>query len=272
MSRGGGGGGGEDESNDGMVDGSFHSPAWHAARLAALQTTNTLTWEEWKAQRKEEARKQQEMEGFEEQRMKEYRAQLDKEREARLSRGRNHADKRGKLKKKKDKDKNKKKVSKFAAVLMLYHNLVSKSRTCLSLISASCMGTPWLLFDIMFGTIQKKGKRKKGGSESDSSNSSSSDDDSDKKKKKKKSKKDSDALSSASEEEEGPVRLSSFLEKGDDDLPGSDDEDELPPAKGKEKGGDLSSILAEAKRRAEIGAHMVAEVKKAEMIRSGLPS
>ncbi|CAI5530411.1 unnamed protein product [Closterium sp. Naga37s-1] len=190
MSRGGGGGGGDEESNDGMIDGSFHSPAWHAARLAALQTTNTLTWEEWKAQRKEEARKQQEMEGFEEQRMKEYRAH----------------------------------------------------------------------------------KRKKGGSESDSSNSSSGDEDSDKKKKKKKSKKDSDALSSASEEEEGPVRLSSFLEKGDDDLPGSDDEDEPLPAKSKEKGGDLSSILAEAKRRAEIGAHMVAEVKKAEMIQSGLPS
>ncbi|CAI7767240.1 unnamed protein product, partial [Closterium sp. NIES-54] len=109
MSRGGGGGGGDEESSDGMIDGSFHSPAWHAARLAALQTTNTLTWEEWKAQRKEEARKQQEMEGFEEVRMKEYRAQLDSEREARLSRGRNHADKRGKLKKNKDKDKSKKK-------------------------------------------------------------------------------------------------------------------------------------------------------------------
>ncbi|GJP81231.1 hypothetical protein CLOP_g11396 [Closterium sp. NIES-67] len=222
MSRGGGGGGGDEESNDGMIDGSFHSPAWHAARLAALQTTNTLTWEEWKAQRKEEARKAQEMEGFEEQRMKEYRAQLDSEREARLSRGRNHADKRGKLKKSKDKDKSKKK---------------------------------------------KKGKRKKGDSESDSSNSSSDDEgDKDKKKKKKKSKKDADALSSASEEA-GPVRLSSFLEKGDDDLPGSDDEGDLqlPPAAA--KSGDLSSLLAEAKRRAEIGAHMVAEVKKAEMIR-----
>ncbi|XP_031474881.1 uncharacterized protein LOC116247069 [Nymphaea colorata] len=33
---------------DGMMDGSFHSPEWHAARLASLNTSHTITWEEFK--------------------------------------------------------------------------------------------------------------------------------------------------------------------------------------------------------------------------------
>uniref|UniRef100_A0A453CBB8 Uncharacterized protein n=1 Tax=Aegilops tauschii subsp. strangulata TaxID=200361 RepID=A0A453CBB8_AEGTS len=37
---------------DGMVDGSFHSPEWHAARLASLNKTHTLTWEEFKKKQK----------------------------------------------------------------------------------------------------------------------------------------------------------------------------------------------------------------------------
>ncbi|KAJ0035841.1 hypothetical protein Pint_26219 [Pistacia integerrima] len=31
-----------------FVDGSFHSPEWHAARLASLKTSHTITWEEFK--------------------------------------------------------------------------------------------------------------------------------------------------------------------------------------------------------------------------------
>lgn len=80
-------------TNDGFVDGTFHSPEWHAARLASLQTSATLTWEEFKAKQKEEARKQNELADDEEKRMKEYRKQLDAERANKLSRGRNHKDK-----------------------------------------------------------------------------------------------------------------------------------------------------------------------------------
>lgn len=35
-----------------QMDGSFHSPEWHAARLASLKTTHTLTWEEYKQKQK----------------------------------------------------------------------------------------------------------------------------------------------------------------------------------------------------------------------------
>ena len=49
----------------------------------------------------EELKKQTEAEMFEETRMKDYRAQLDREREERLAKGRNHADKRDKMKKSK---------------------------------------------------------------------------------------------------------------------------------------------------------------------------
>lgn len=34
------------------MDGSFHSPEWHAARLASLNTTHTVTWEEYKKKQK----------------------------------------------------------------------------------------------------------------------------------------------------------------------------------------------------------------------------
>ncbi|TQD80197.1 hypothetical protein C1H46_034251 [Malus baccata] len=43
---------GPDEVEDGMVDGSFHSPEWHAARLASLKTSHTITWEEYKQKQK----------------------------------------------------------------------------------------------------------------------------------------------------------------------------------------------------------------------------
>ncbi|PNY06422.1 hypothetical protein L195_g002887 [Trifolium pratense] len=48
----GGASGGPDEVEDGMVDGSFHSPEWHAARLASLKTSHTITWEEYKKKQK----------------------------------------------------------------------------------------------------------------------------------------------------------------------------------------------------------------------------
>ncbi|KAF7116788.1 hypothetical protein RHSIM_RhsimUnG0015600 [Rhododendron simsii] len=43
---------GHDDVEDGMVDGSFHSPEWHAARLASLNTSHTVTWEEYKKKQK----------------------------------------------------------------------------------------------------------------------------------------------------------------------------------------------------------------------------
>ncbi|KAK1435416.1 hypothetical protein QVD17_01179 [Tagetes erecta] len=43
---------GPDDVEDGMVDGSFHSPEWHAARLASLKTSHTVTWEEYKKKQK----------------------------------------------------------------------------------------------------------------------------------------------------------------------------------------------------------------------------
>nr|GMC71181.1 protein FAM133-like [Ipomoea batatas]GMC83076.1 protein FAM133-like [Ipomoea batatas]GME10365.1 protein FAM133-like [Ipomoea batatas] len=41
-----------EEIEDGMVDGSFHTPEWHAARLASLKTSHTITWEEFKRKQK----------------------------------------------------------------------------------------------------------------------------------------------------------------------------------------------------------------------------
>ncbi|XP_073388492.1 uncharacterized protein [Physcomitrium patens] len=107
-------GGPGEEIDDGMMDGSFHSPEWHAARLASLQTSHTVTWEEWKQKQKEEARRQEELEDDEAKLMREYRAQLDAERAKKLARGSNHATLRDKgLKKsKKDKDRDKLKVAK----------------------------------------------------------------------------------------------------------------------------------------------------------------
>eukprot|EP00850_Spirogloea_muscicola_P005688 SM000026S08937 [mRNA] locus=s26:648909:650374:+ [translate_table: standard] len=103
---------GEEEVNDGFTDGSFHSPEWHAARLASLQTSSTLTWEEWKAKQKEEAKRNEDLAGEESARMREYRMQLDAERQAKLARGRNHADKRPKLADKKDRSDSKRDRSK----------------------------------------------------------------------------------------------------------------------------------------------------------------
>ncbi|KMZ61831.1 hypothetical protein ZOSMA_4G01200 [Zostera marina] len=83
--------GGPEEVEDGMTDGSFHSPEWHAARLASLKTSHTITWEEYKRKQKEDEVKKGELEADKDKMMKEYRAQLDAERASKLAHGRNHS-------------------------------------------------------------------------------------------------------------------------------------------------------------------------------------
>ncbi|KAF3578299.1 hypothetical protein DY000_02032192 [Brassica cretica] len=103
-----------DEVEDGMVDGSFHTPEWHAARLASLKTTHTITWEDYKSKQKEEEMKKGELEADTDKLMHEYRAQLDAERSLKLSKGRNYSsDKSHKdLTDKKDRDSKKKRSKK----------------------------------------------------------------------------------------------------------------------------------------------------------------
>ncbi|KAI3493589.1 hypothetical protein L2E82_04533 [Cichorium intybus] len=98
--------GGPDDVDDGMVDGSFHSPEWHAARLASLKTSHTVTWEEYKKKQKEEEMKKGELEADKDRMMREYRAQLDAERASKLAHGRNHSKTKSTHRKdiKKDKD------------------------------------------------------------------------------------------------------------------------------------------------------------------------
>ncbi|KAL6976119.1 hypothetical protein U1Q18_024910 [Sarracenia purpurea var. burkii] len=93
---------GHEEIEDGMVDGSFHSPEWHAARLASLKTSHTVTWEEFKRKQKEDEMKKGELEADKDRMMREYRAQLDAERAVKLAKGRNHSS--SKSSRKKDKD------------------------------------------------------------------------------------------------------------------------------------------------------------------------
>ncbi|VVB03286.1 unnamed protein product [Arabis nemorensis] len=103
------------EIEDGMVDGSFHTPEWHAARLASLKTTHTITWEEYKNKQKEEELKQGELEADTDKLMREYRAQLDAERAMKLSKGRNYSsDKSRKDRKDRDSKKNKSKKRKHS--------------------------------------------------------------------------------------------------------------------------------------------------------------
>ena len=48
----GGGGGAAGAPDDGKVDGTFHSPEWHAARVQELMAPR-MTWEEYKGKQKE---------------------------------------------------------------------------------------------------------------------------------------------------------------------------------------------------------------------------
>ncbi|CAL9122484.1 unnamed protein product [Musa textilis] len=96
---------GPEEVEDGMTDGSFHSPEWHAARLANLKTSHTITWEEFKRKQKEDELKRDELEADKDRMMREYRAQLDAERARKLSLGKNHSARESHRRKdKKDKD------------------------------------------------------------------------------------------------------------------------------------------------------------------------
>ncbi|KAF2298347.1 hypothetical protein P3X46_017057 [Hevea brasiliensis] len=95
---------GPEEIEDGMVDGSFHSPEWHAARLASLKTSHTVTWEEFKRKQKEDEMKRGELEADTDRMMREYRAQLDAERARKLAHGRNHSSKSNHKRDRKDKD------------------------------------------------------------------------------------------------------------------------------------------------------------------------
>ncbi|EYU17638.1 hypothetical protein ABFS82_07G104100 [Erythranthe guttata] len=96
---------GPEEAEDGMVDGSFHSPEWHAARLASLKTSHTVTWEEFKKKQKEEEMRKGELEADKDRMMRDYRAQLDAERARKLAHGKNHSSTKSSTKKdKKDRD------------------------------------------------------------------------------------------------------------------------------------------------------------------------
>ncbi|KAK9265606.1 hypothetical protein L1049_010776 [Liquidambar formosana] len=173
---------GPEEIEDGMVDGSFHSPEWHAARLASLKTSHTVTWEEFKKKQKEDEMKKGELEADKDRMMREYRAQLDAERASKLAHGRNHSSSKSNHKKDR-KDKDSKKRS-------------SKKR--------------------------KRSRRKSSGSSSSSSSSESSSSDDEeresrrsksrsKKTKKEKKHRSKTKHSGSDEETEGPVPLSRFF-------------------------------------------------------------
>ncbi|XP_064970293.1 uncharacterized protein LOC135581113 isoform X2 [Musa acuminata AAA Group] len=174
---------GPEEVEDGMTDGSFHTPEWHAARLANLKTSHTITWEEFKRKQKEDELKRDELEADKDRMMREYRAQLDAERARKLSLGKSHsASKSHRKKDRKDKD--------------------SKKRSCRK---------------------RKHKRSSESSSSGSSSESSSSDDDYDgserepkrsrSKRSKKKRKHRSRVKHSSSDHEEngGPVRLSKFF-------------------------------------------------------------
>ncbi|KAG6408436.1 hypothetical protein SASPL_131448 [Salvia splendens] len=122
---------GPEEAEDGLVDSSFHSPEWHAARLASLKTSHTVTWEEYKRNRRMiadgrdklisglivaalidlgeigdlKALKKGELEADKDRMMIEYRAQLDAERACKLARGSNYSSSKSSHKKdKKERD------------------------------------------------------------------------------------------------------------------------------------------------------------------------
>eukprot|EP00197_Chlamydomonas_leiostraca_P005678 CAMPEP_0202870014 /NCGR_PEP_ID=MMETSP1391-20130828/14330_1 /ASSEMBLY_ACC=CAM_ASM_000867 /TAXON_ID=1034604 /ORGANISM="Chlamydomonas leiostraca, Strain SAG 11-49" /LENGTH=182 /DNA_ID=CAMNT_0049550439 /DNA_START=61 /DNA_END=605 /DNA_ORIENTATION=- len=93
--------------SDGMADVTYHTPAWHQARIEQLMKPR-MSYEEWKVKQKEAEGKMAEVAEQEERRMREYRAELDADRARRLAKGTNHQDLKDKIKKKK-KDKKKKK-------------------------------------------------------------------------------------------------------------------------------------------------------------------
>ncbi|KAF8703581.1 hypothetical protein HU200_032397 [Digitaria exilis] len=98
----------------GAADAPEDGMEWHAARLASLNKTHTVTWEEFKKKQKEDELKRGEMEADKDKMMREYRAQLDAERAQKLANGRNHSrsDSKSSSSRKERKDKDAKKRSK----------------------------------------------------------------------------------------------------------------------------------------------------------------
>ncbi|KQJ83372.1 corepressor interacting with RBPJ 1 isoform X1 [Brachypodium distachyon] len=167
---------------DGMTDGSFHSPEWHAARLASLNKTHTLTWEEFKKKQKDEELKRGEVEADKDKMMREYRAQLDAERAQKLGRGRDNVKSKSSSSKKEKKDKDAKKRIKKRRK----HRSSSESSSSSSESSSS---------DDEDRTSRKSRSRSR----------------SKRNKKDKKHRSRSKHAGSDSEEEGGPVRLSKFF-------------------------------------------------------------
>ncbi|XP_022874943.1 uncharacterized protein LOC111393575 isoform X2 [Olea europaea var. sylvestris] len=112
---------GPEDVEDGMVDSSFHSPEWHAARLASLKTSHTVTWEEYKRKQKEEEMRKGELEADKDKMMREYRAQLDAERARKLAQGRNYSSSKSTRKKDKKEKDSRKHSSKKRKVIRLLH-------------------------------------------------------------------------------------------------------------------------------------------------------
>ncbi|CAD7695679.1 unnamed protein product [Ostreobium quekettii] len=99
------------EAEDGSVDASFHTPLWHAARVAALKVQR-IPWEEWKKKMKEDEEGKSKVRDEEERVMREYRAQLDADREARLGTTALATEPKTKKRKRSEKDRERKKSRK----------------------------------------------------------------------------------------------------------------------------------------------------------------
>ncbi|TKW05211.1 hypothetical protein SEVIR_7G160800v4 [Setaria viridis] len=208
--------GAADAPEDGMTDGSFHSPEWHAARLASLNKTHTVTWEEFKKKQKEDELKRGELEADKDKMMREYRAQLDAERAQKLAHGRNHSksDSKSFSSKKERKDKDAKKRSKKRRK----HRSSSEFSSSSSSESSSSD-------DEDRGSRKSRSRSRSKRTKKDSSSEPSSSDDEDrgsrksrsrsrsKRTKKEKKQRSRSKHTGGDSEAEGPVRLSKFFGK-----------------------------------------------------------
>ncbi|KAJ6734106.1 COREPRESSOR [Salix purpurea] len=219
---------GPEEIEDGMVDGSFHSPEWHAARLASLNKSHTVTWEEFKKKQKEDEMRKGELEADKDRMMREYRAQLDAERAHKLAHGRNHSGSNS-IHKKDRKDRDLKKRGKVFSVGSYTPSYVLQMKTQLLMENTLCdseaiernteMDHPLRL--IRWFIFQHLRRRSDDSSSSSSSSDSSSSEDerelkrsksrSRKTKKEKKRKSRTKHSSGDDEEAGGPVPLSRFF-------------------------------------------------------------
>ncbi|KAG2567151.1 protein FAM133-like isoform X1 [Panicum virgatum] len=208
--------GAADAPEDGMTDGSFHSPEWHAARLASLNKTHTVTWEEFKKKQKEDELKRGELEADKDKMMREYRAQLDAERAQKLAHGKNHSrsDSKSSSSKKERKDKDAKKRSKKRR----------KHRSS-SEFSSSSSSESSASDDEDRGSRKSRSRSRSKRTKKDASSESSSSDDEDrgsrksrsrsssKRTKKEKKRRSRSKHGGSDSEGEGPVRLSKFFGK-----------------------------------------------------------